>query len=79
MLFYVCLYFHPFHERFQKADFAGTLFTVSEERFGVLDFSEHIYLDEMTAAYVRPGIVPNMAGFVHPYTFLVRGSTETLL
>ncbi|XP_063849717.1 glutamate receptor ionotropic, delta-1-like [Scylla paramamosain] len=56
----------------QKVDFAGTLFTVSRERYGVIDFSEHIYLDEMTAAYVRPGVVPNMAGFVQPYTFLVR-------
>ncbi|KAK8384239.1 hypothetical protein O3P69_009176 [Scylla paramamosain] len=55
----------------QKVDFAGTLFTVSRERYGVIDFSEHIYLDEMTAAYVRPGVVPNMAGFVQPYTFLV--------
>ncbi|KAK8384512.1 hypothetical protein O3P69_009362 [Scylla paramamosain] len=55
----------------KNVDFAGTLFALSPERYWVVDFSEHIYLDEMTAAYVRPGVVPNIVGFIRPYTFSV--------
>ncbi|XP_050732818.1 glutamate receptor ionotropic, kainate 5-like isoform X1 [Eriocheir sinensis] len=55
----------------REVDMTGALFTVSSARLPAADFSEPIYTDEMTAMYIRPGVEPNIAGFLMPYTPLV--------
>ncbi|XP_063851186.1 glutamate receptor ionotropic, kainate 5-like [Scylla paramamosain] len=55
----------------QEMDCSGTLFTPTPERIATLDFSEAIYLDEMNVMYARPGVSPDVAGFIKPYTPLV--------
>ncbi|XP_050690222.1 glutamate receptor ionotropic, delta-1-like [Eriocheir sinensis] len=49
-------------------DFLASFITLSPERMAALDPSTYIILDEMTAVYVRPGVEPDVAGFVKPYT-----------
>lgn len=60
-------------QSFQEVDFLGSLVTLSPERLAVMDYSEYIFIDEMTAIYKRPGIVPDMVGFVKPYPAEVSG------
>ncbi|XP_063850969.1 glutamate receptor ionotropic, delta-1-like [Scylla paramamosain] len=62
----------------QEMDCSGTLFTPTPERIATLDFSEAIYLDEMNVMYARPGVSPDVAGFIKPYTPLVSGALPVL-
>lgn len=36
-----------------------------------LDFSEYLYLEESSAAYKRPVLQPDVAGFLRPFTAYV--------
>ncbi|XP_050689688.1 glutamate receptor ionotropic, kainate 5-like [Eriocheir sinensis] len=51
-----------------KFDFLASFITLTSERVAALDPSTYIILDEMTAVYARPGVEPDVAGFIKPYT-----------
>ncbi|XP_068238921.1 glutamate receptor ionotropic, kainate 1-like [Palaemon carinicauda] len=53
----------------KKIDFTGLALGVTVERAEELDMSEFLYIDEWSAAFIRPGIQSDIAGFVKPYTY----------
>ncbi|XP_064114187.1 glutamate receptor ionotropic, kainate 1-like [Macrobrachium nipponense] len=52
----------------KKIDFTGQALGVTAERAEAVDMSEFLYIDEWSAVYKRPGIQPDIAGFVKPFT-----------
>ncbi|KAK3863292.1 hypothetical protein Pcinc_030928 [Petrolisthes cinctipes] len=47
-------------------------------RYDVGDTSEYVLMDEHTAAYVRPGVQSDIAGFLKPFTPVVNKLTNIL-
>ncbi|KAK8396075.1 hypothetical protein O3P69_005287 [Scylla paramamosain] len=56
----------------QEVDFAGTLFAVTPERLGILDFSEALYFDEYNTLYILPDVTADMVSFMKPYSLLIQ-------
>lgn len=56
---------------------AGTLFSVTWRRWRAVDFSRALYLDQSNVMYALPKVSSDMAGFVKPFSMLVRISQLT--
>lgn len=61
----------------QEMNMTGTGLALTHDRAEALDFSEYLYLEESSAAYKRPVLQPDVAGFLRPFTGYV--SLEALL
>lgn len=46
----------------------GNLLTLTSERLPVLDLIQPLFYTEQNAMYIRPGIGPNMAGFIMAFS-----------
>lgn len=55
----------------QIANMSATGLSLSPERLEDMDVSEYLYLDEMSAAFKRPVLQSDIAGFLKPYSLLV--------
>ncbi|XP_037778483.1 glutamate receptor-like isoform X2 [Penaeus monodon] len=56
-----------------EADMSAVVYSVTDKRKQAVDFSEPVYVDELTISYLRPVLESDMAGFVKPYTSLIWG------
>ncbi|XP_069982125.1 glutamate receptor ionotropic, kainate glr-3-like [Penaeus vannamei] len=52
-----------------ELNMSGLGLVMSHDRFLAVDISEYLYLDESSAAYVRPVVGSHVDGFLRPYTF----------
>ncbi|XP_069987023.1 glutamate receptor 1-like isoform X2 [Penaeus vannamei] len=52
----------------QEMNMTGTGLALTHDRAEALDFSEYLYLEESSAAYKRPVLQPDVAGFLRPFT-----------
>lgn len=56
----------------KEADLIGNAMLVTKDRFEDFSMSEHLLLDSLTIAHKKPGLQPDMTGFVKPFDPLVR-------
>ena len=54
---------------FQEDDVALTVFTVTKVRTEGADFTYPLFVDQQAILWVLPEVEPDLAGFVHPYTY----------
>ncbi|KAK7073273.1 hypothetical protein SK128_004994 [Halocaridina rubra] len=54
-----------------EADMSALGISITPERAEFADVSEYLYLDEMSAMYVRPSLESDIIGFIKPYTLTV--------
>ncbi|XP_068233683.1 glutamate receptor 1-like [Palaemon carinicauda] len=47
---------------------SAAIYSITENRASAMDFSEPVYIDELTVGYVRPILQSDMMGFLKPYT-----------
>lgn len=55
----------------QKIDFIGTMFTLEPERLSFMDIVEPFIVTEVNTLHMRPGVTPNIAGFIMAFSPLV--------
>ncbi|KAF2356817.1 Ionotropic glutamate receptor [Trinorchestia longiramus] len=62
-----------------EADISGTLIFMTEPRIQSVDFSTALYFQEHRIIYKTPGLKPNIAGFLMPFTPTVWVSVLALM